>query len=346
MGRLSRGALAGVAAAAVLAAGCTPKSVSEAEDRDDVAWLAANASPEALQALGHVADKDPAAQKALSERATSNNDVNVYLAAWAAVLRNAPWGTVILRDAIADTQRADTAATAMARRDPHLAAFSNALEAALVRGGTKVRNLTVAALLASTGPAAHDAVVRRLADASTRGAMCRGLTSPEASDDAKKTLLTVEAGSRDDADCVDAVVRVAAHDDQTLAWLAQIGEPGILAQAGKSEVIPCPRLAQLWTEAVHARPTQTLVVLALPLAESVKRCPAALDPVLASTVTKSVAGAELVVGAVDPVGTETTELRSTCSALPLVLRGAAPPPTKQRAADAVARGCKNATKAR
>jgi len=69
--------------------------VSEAEDRDDVAWLAANASPEALQALGQVADKDPAAQKALSERATSNNDVNVYLAAWAAVLRNAPWGTVI-----------------------------------------------------------------------------------------------------------------------------------------------------------------------------------------------------------------------------------------------------------
>ena len=324
---------------------CKPKTVTEAEERKNVEWLAANGSPEAVQALGRLADKDPDAQKALDDRVESQNDVNVYIAAWSAVLRNATWGTTTLRNALADPQHADTAASAMARRDPHLGAFANAFEAALVKGGTSTRNLEVSALLASIGTPAHDVIERRLRDKATRGAMCRGIAAPEASEDARQTLLKVDASGRDDVDCVDVVVRIAAADDGTLAWLAQLGEPGILTQAGKSEVIACPRMKQLWTEAVQARPAATYVALTVPLSEAVKRCGAALDPLLATEVTKGAAAQSLVVGAIDPVGTATSDLRTTCSALPLVLRGAAPARTRDRAADIVAHGCKTATAA-
>ena len=87
-----------LAALALAFAACKPANVSEAEAKRDVDWLAESASPEAIAALGRLADTDARALKVLEGRAAS--DVNTYIAAWAAVTRNAPWGTTFFRSAL------------------------------------------------------------------------------------------------------------------------------------------------------------------------------------------------------------------------------------------------------
>ena len=47
-----------------------------------------------------------------------------------------------------------------------------------------------------------------------------------------------------------------------------------------------------------------------------------------------------VVGAIDPFNGDDTQLKSTCEALPVVLKGRSSPITRERAGDALAHGCK------
>jgi hypothetical protein len=81
--RRSVGTRAGVVVFALLAglAGCKPATVSEAEAKGDVAWLSTNSSPEAIAALGRLADKNPKAVTVHGSKAAS--DVNVYIEALA-----------------------------------------------------------------------------------------------------------------------------------------------------------------------------------------------------------------------------------------------------------------------
>src|SRR5687768_14565840 len=102
----------------LLALGCKTKSVAEAEVKRDIPWLAEQGTPEAIGALGRLADTDARALAALEARAST--DVNTYIAAWGAVTRNAPWGSTFLRSALADPVRAEMASTALPRRDARL----------------------------------------------------------------------------------------------------------------------------------------------------------------------------------------------------------------------------------
>ncbi len=139
-GRLSWG-LMGVRAPAlfVVSALLAAAVFSGLQDEDDRRrrgeegrrWLTDDASPQAMAALGRLADSDPRAVAALEKR--SSIDVNAYIAAWEAVTRGAPWGTTFLRTALADPTRSDTAATALPRRDPRLIPFGPDLEGAVVR---------------------------------------------------------------------------------------------------------------------------------------------------------------------------------------------------------------------
>jgi hypothetical protein len=54
-------------------------------------------------ALGRIADTDEAAVRALEKRAPT--DVSAYIAAWSAVTRGAPWGSTLVRSALADPTR-------------------------------------------------------------------------------------------------------------------------------------------------------------------------------------------------------------------------------------------------
>jgi hypothetical protein len=319
-------------------AGCKPATVSEAEAKGDVAWLSTNSSPEAIAALGRLADKNPKAVNVLGSKAAT--DLNVYSAAWGATLRGAAWGPGVLRAGLTDPLRAESAASAMTRHDPHLVQFVPDLEAALSRIGSGSQNVAVAGALASVGAPAKAAVERRLADKATRGLMCRGISSTDATDEARKSLLSAPESSRDDAACVDAVVRIATTDDATLTWMATTGEPGLLTAAGKTDIMPCPRMRALWSEAIAQRPASAYLVLAVPLAHTLKRCAKDMDALLAETIAKKPGAQVLVVGGVDPYGTETTELKLTCRALPMAVHGSAPPRTKDRAADTIAHGCR------
>jgi len=323
---------------ALFSGACKPTSVNDAEAKGDVGYLVANASPEAVAALGRLADKNDKARAALQVRA--ENDVNAYIAAWGAVGRGAPWGAELLKAGIAQPSRAELAASAMARGDAHLAAFVPDLANALVQAGPRESRVTIAAMIASTGASA--VVAERLKDKTTRANMCRGLASPDASAASRETFLKADEASRDDPACLDAVVRLAMLDDATLLWLAQTAEPGLLSGAGKLEAMPCPRLAKLWSQAMDTRPPTAYTSLAVPLAHAVKRCPTQLDDVLDAALAKNPGTAPLVTGGVDPYGSETRQLKKTCAALGgPALRGATGR-TKDRAADALANGCKGA----
>jgi hypothetical protein len=309
--------------------------VADAESKGDVGYLASAGTPEAIGALGRLADKNPKAQQVVESRA--ENDLNAYIAAWDAVQRGAPWGTALIKSGLRDPARAETAAAPMKRGDPKLTAFVPDFSDALVAAGTKEARVTVAAMLAST--AASSTIEERLKDKSTRANMCRGLASPDASSLAKRAFLVAPAESRDDPACVDTVVRYATIDDATMGWLAQAAEPGLLSGAGKSDTMPCPRLAQLWTDAIGKRPASAHASLAVPLAHAIKRCPTQMDGVLEAALVQTPAAVPLVIQGVDPYGPETSQLAKTCKAMPGAMRFATGR-NKDRAADTLSHGCK------
>src|SRR5687767_257749 len=126
--------------------GCKAKSVGEAEAKRDVKWLAEQGTPEAISALGRLADTDAKALAALE--AKSSTDVNTYIAAWAAVTRNAAWGASFIRAGLSDPLRAEMASTALPRRDARLIPFTSDLEGSVVRLGAGSRGAVMAGVLA------------------------------------------------------------------------------------------------------------------------------------------------------------------------------------------------------
>jgi hypothetical protein len=318
-------------------AGCKPTTVAEAEARGDIAWLQQNDSPSACDALGRLADKDPRAAAALTVR--SSYDLEAFHAAWAAVVRDEPWGTSVMRDALADPKRANNAASAMTKREGKLPPFTTDLENALVRLSATPMNANVSAALASVGPDARAAVERRLVDATTRSAMCIGIASPQADPDARKALLDVPEAARDAQNCVAAVVTVAADDEQALTWLATTGEPGLLGAAGKSLAMPCAQLHVAWVQAFASRPPAQYSALTVPLGYAVTRCAPEMDGVLADAIVHHPASHAIVVAAIDPFTSYGDGLRATCAALPVVAGGKDTPVVRERATDALLHAC-------
>ncbi len=334
---VARAAFIVAVAVALAAASCNAKTVGDAERTGDVEWLDANGSQEAVAALGRLADKNTKAVDAIDSRAS--RDVAAYVAAWNATVRGADWGPATLRAGLADPARAEEAASVMGRKDGHLVPFLPDLEAALLRLAAGHNNVALASVLASVGPAGDLAVMRRLEDPTTRGAMCRGISSPDSSADARRVLMRVSPSSRDDAFCVEAVLKLAIDNDAALEWLASTAEPGLLSGAGSHNEFPCARLKPLWATALATRPQATHTTLTVPLLSSVGRCAAILDPVLAEGLLHDPAAYDLIVSGIDPYGSETQDLKATCAALRTTAGTRGSSITRGRAIEAVRKGC-------
>ncbi len=319
----------------VLTTGCGSTTPAEAEARKDVAWLSDHATGDSIAALGRLADTEPRALTALEARADS--DVNVYIATWSAIVRQAAWGPTFLRAALANPARAEMASTAMPRRDPLLAPFVTDLENAIVRLAAGHRGSVLAGVLASIGPAAHAPVERRLVEAKTRGVMCDGIALPEASGDAKSTLLAVKPESRDHPSCVALVMDMAATEDSVVDWIATGAEPGLLGVAAKS-ALACPRLAAIWKKAMMERSPDA--AMTVPLQRSIARCTAAMDPVLAELLAKAPRARPMIVSAIDPFGTELASLKDTCAALRKGYANGESPILRERANVALTHSCR------
>ena len=321
-----------------LVAACHPTSIAEAEARGDVPWLEVNGTPDAVAALGRMADHEPKAIAAL--RIRTAYDAGAFHAAWLAVTREAPWGAEMLRTGLADPKTADLAAAGMGKHDPHLDAFVDPLENALVRLSASVQNTNIASTLASVGASGHDAVGRRLGDASTRSAMCLGIASRDGDPDARAALYAMPTAARDAPGCVEAVVRLAEQDDWSLGWLAESSEPGMLGAAGKMDVLSCARLHVAWVKALAVRRPAQYPALVVPLGYAVNRCPAQVDGILADAIVHMPPARGLVVQAIDPFGRYEEALHATCEHLNLVADGPDTAIVRERAADALAHLCK------
>ena len=332
--------MVGVAIVATLGAlaSCKPTSVGDAEAKGDVAWLDMEGSPGAIEAIGRLADKSPEGVSVLQGRAKF--DVTAYIAAWGGVKRGAKWGSDLLHAGLQDPSRAEVAASAVEGKDPLIDPFLPDVEAAMGRLAASGATSTLAAVLAAAGPAAHDAVVRRLADKVTRGAMCGGIAVSTGSADARAALRSVPATSRDDGTCIGAVTMLAATDETTLKWLAADAEPGLLGAASKLPTLDCPRLQRLWSDALVSRGPAQGGALTVALSSAARRCPEVLDGVLADAIKTKPDALAAVVGAIDPFAPDDASLKATCAALPLVARAKATEIVKERAADALAHGCK------
>lgn len=319
-------------------AACAPKDVGEAEAKKDVAWLSTAGTSDATAALGRLADADPKAQAALKARAAT--DVNAYIAAWQAVVRGQRWGEDLLRAGFADPQQAELAASALPRKDPKLVPYATDLEGAVVRLAAGRRGSVVAGVLASIGAEAHGHVQRRLMDPKTRSAMCDGIGLPEASADAKKLVLQVPAEARDQPACVNAVLGMATKEDVTLDWMARSAEPGLFGAAARGDM-PCPRLVAAWKSALVERPSTDQTALVVPLKLALGRCSRELDAVLAETLASTPGARATIVSAIEPFGSELADLTLTCATFGKPWMNAESPRVRERAADALAGGCRN-----
>jgi hypothetical protein len=322
---------------AALVPACSPHSILEAERKGDVSWLEAEGTGEAVAALGRLADKDPRAVQILDAKAAT--DVNVYIAAWEAARRGATWGASALRTGLGNPARSEATASVMTRKDPSLVPLVPDLEGALVRLAASKHNTAIASVLASAGPAADPAVTRRLADSSTRGAMCRGIGSPDSSQSARGVLMHVPVASRDDESCVEAALLAAGRDDAALDWLATSAEPGLLSAAGARQEFACGRLATLWSKAFVARVGQPAAALSVPLHNAIARCGRGLDPVMATALGQDVSTYELVLAGIDPFGSETQDLPQTCAAVKALAGSKGNAFSRERARAALAHGC-------
>jgi hypothetical protein len=344
----------------VVLLGCTPANAGEAERKHNVTWLSQHPSSEAVGALGRLADDDKAAEAALEAMANVTraggtlaggaSALDVYLAAWVAVERNAAWGTAMMKRALGDHARMNDAASAITRGSPKVLAFVNDLDGAL-RSGCDVG--CGSARASAKGDDALKLITSRLADDRTREAMCDGLGSLDSSREARAVFMRVPDSSRNAPGCLGAAARMAAHDDDVLAWLAKTAEPGLLRATGAAEALPCDRTAQLWSMALASRDHNVYGALVIPLGASVKRCPKALDGMLSGAIVGDVDGSAaggtsrtpnvdaqaLAVSALGSSDGNIVDLVATCTALPNVQRGAANAQTKARAEEVRAR-CK------
>jgi hypothetical protein len=322
---------------------CSPSTAGEAEKKHDIAWLAHRPSPEAVGALGRLADTDVAARDALEKLGTEAigdktlpegaKALDIYLAAWSAVERGADWGTVMLNRALEDRDRMNDAASALKRGSPKLEGFVPELDAAL-RAGCDVR--CGSAMASGTSETVLKYITSRLLDDHTREAMCGGIGSQDSSKEARGVFMHVPDSSRNGVSCPGAAARMAARDDDTLVWLAKSAEPGLLRATGTSDALPCDRVAKLWTMAFTSREHAAYGALAIPLGAAVKRCAKALDDVLSGAVGSDADAQGLAVAAIDPLDPSVHDLVLTCVAMPAALRGGVSLPMRARAQDVLA----------
>jgi hypothetical protein len=330
-------ALATMATVVTAVAGCDPSTVADAEARGKAKWLDTQGSPEAVAALGRLADKDPEAAQLLEAR--SKFDVNAMVAAWSGVKRSQAWATNLLKAGLADSKRTEFAASSMARQDPLLVPFVPDLEAALARQTSGGPAASLGTLLASVGPAAHAAIVKRLADGATRTAMCTGIGTSDASADARTLLISVPPTSRDSSSCVDTTIALAAASDATLAWLGGQAEPGLLTAAANAPAFPCARLHVAWTHALSERPPEQQGALTVPLSAAIKRCSQQLDGVLADSLRTGTWN-NLVVQSLAPYAVQDATLTATCAGLPHIDTKGMSSVLKERQGDILAYGCR------
>lgn len=317
---------------------CTPSNATEAEARKDVAWLSRDGSPGSVAALGRIADGDKKAQdvlETLSQQTESARTLDggagaldVWLAVWNGVERNAAWAPEMLKRALADHDRMNDAASSIKRGSSQVGAFVVALDGAM-KIGCDVRCAGV--LASTTGPIATNAISQRLQDDKTREAMCAGLGSAESSKDARLTFTRAAESSRNAPACTGAAAQMAKTDDDVLTWLGQGAEPGLLRAAAASDALPCVRIARIWSTAFVSRDHAAYGALALPLGAAVKRCPKELDVALAAAMGSDADAQTLAVSAIDTRDANARDLPHTCAALPNVARHAASPQTKARA---------------
>jgi hypothetical protein len=298
---------------------CTPTSVADAEKKKNASWLEANASPEAVAALGRLADDDKDARDALAALSTRTESkmttdggasaLDVNLAIWGGVERNASWGIDMTKTLLADTSRMDEMASAVKRATPPLAAFVTDLDAALSRGC----GIGCGSALASIDSApATAAIQKRLDDPKTRDPVCFGVGAAESSKGARDVFMKAPATSRDAVQCGGAAGAIATRDDTALAWLAQTAEPGLLRNV--SAAMPCARLVALWTKLLIARDHATFGALTRALEDSIQKCPKDLDAMLAGALGTDGDAQTLVLASLG--SSNARELKMTCAAAP------------------------------
>jgi len=317
------------AVAFVVLAACRPSSATDAEAKGDVGYLSEHDSPDAIAALGRLADKDPKAEAALASKPT----LDTYIAAWAAVQRGAPWGTKRLTLALGEPEHAENAAKAMGRGDARLSGLVDALEGAVKAGCIA----PCASVLASAGASGAPAVTHLLENAKTRESMCNGLASVDATKETRAAFFHVNEAARDAPACLRAASAMAAVDDDALEWLAKSAESGLVGGASKSDVLPCAKLETVWDHAIKERPAASFSALTIPLAAAIKRCPAELDVIVADALTGAEAAQILVVQAIDPLDASVHQLRATCDVLVGAVRGRLPMRVRDRASDTLAK---------
>ncbi len=298
---------------------CTPTSVADAEKKKNVGWLETNGSPEAVAAIGRLADDDKRAQDALEAMSQATVDtlktdggagaLDVYLAVWAGVERNASWALAMTKSALSDAKRTNDMASAMKRGASQLGAFVPDLDGAMSQGC----GIMCGGVLASIdGVAAAGAIQKRLTDNATRDAMCFGIGTTESSKSARDVFMNAPPTSRDAVQCPGAGGHIAARDDAALAWLATTAEPGLLRSV--SEAMPCDRLAKLWAKVIQSRDHATFGALSRSLEDSIKACPKELDATIAGALGTDVDTQTLVLSSLG--ATNAHELASTCAAAP------------------------------
>ncbi len=321
--------------------GCTPTSVGDAEKKKNVGWLESNGSPEAIAALGRIADDDKAAQEALANvsKSTANSakvdggagGLDVDLAIWGGVERNASWALEMTKTLLADPARMDEMASAMKRGAPQLGAFVNDLDAALSRGC----GISCGGALGSIDSAAATAVVtKRLEDAKTRDPVCFGVGAAESTKSARDVFMKEPTTARDAVQCGPAAVAMATRDDAALAWLAQTAEPGLLRGVG---TMPCPRVVALWTKALTSRDHATYGALARSLEDSVNKCPKEIDATLAGALGTDADSQTLVLASLG--SSNARDLKMTCAAAPAAAQRVTAILARANARDFIAR-CK------
>ena len=263
---------------------CVPSTIDEAERKGDVAWLDQNGTPDAVAALGRLADTQAegagGAREPLVVRRRRRSAPRGR-----GVVRGAPWGTTMLRDGAGRPEARGPARRARwTSTTPRLVASSRPTSSSALHApvGDACRTSTSRAPSPSVGPPAHDAITRRLADASTRGAMCRGIASKDADADARKALLDAPVGvARRERAAWTRVVHIAAERRRRRS-------PGS-AETGRAGAARAPRartrrsrarsLHVAWAKALAARAPEGYSALTVPLGYAVKRCTAEMDGV-------------------------------------------------------------------
>lgn len=295
-------------------AGCHPSTVTEAEAQRDVAWLGDHPGRASMEALSRLADHDERAREVLMKR---RGDADVYVAAWQAHTRGAPWGEKVLRAGLVSPDDLPLVVGAIPSSHPRLAAIAGDL-ASGVRAGKGESAAAAAALLASVGPAAEPPLAELVASADTRDAACAGLASPQATPEARMILVRATADARTSPACRTTIFRHASIDGRVLDWLGREGEASLIAAS--VEKLDCPKQGALW-DRVFASSRESLVDVEPALAASMSKCAAQVDPVTARALPGTRRARSAILHALAVEDAHAEKLEATCKQLPRLSHG-------------------------